>query len=81
MMTAKNQPDHYKFAYMGQFSTGLKRLNWKYRRIHVIRFIGGVLAERNFDMIAYILKIVMLFDANSCFSPFHKQPNFVGSTG
>ena len=79
MMIAYNQLKHYKFVWIGRLSTVPKRFHRKYRRCHVVSFIGGSLAERNLEMFAAIVKLVVLFYAILAFVHFAHNPTLLAS--
>ena len=74
------QPTGYrKLVFIGKLSTGLKRFHKKYRRIHVLSFIGGAPSERNLEIFAAIVKLVMLFYAILDFSHLTHNPTLLAS--
>ena len=60
-------------------SNGLERFHSKYRRIHVVKFISGAPAERNLEILAAIVKLVVLFYAIVAFARFTHNPSLLAS--
>ena len=79
MIISYNQLYNYEFFYTGQLSTGLKRFRRKYRRSHISGFIYRVVAERNLEISAAIVKLVMLFYAILDFSHLTHNPTLLAS--
>ena len=78
-MIAYIQMEHRKFVLIGQLSTALKRFHREYRRSHVVSFIGGATAEKNLEIFAAIIKLVMLFYASLDFTHFTHSPTLLAS--
>ena len=79
MMIDYNQLEHNKFIWTDWFRTGLKRFHQKYIISNVVSFIGGALSERNLEIFAAIVEIVILFDAILVFGHFKLRQTFLNS--